>query len=93
MSATGFLVRTGLTIGDIGVGFYGFWLVWRLLLPVLPGPDERRERIAPFACYFTDPFVVPIARLTRLPERAITLASLVVAAAVLVALDEIATWV
>lgn len=93
MTATGFLARTALTIGDIGVGFYGFWLVWRLLLPVLPGPTERRERIAPFACYFTDPFVVPISRRTRLPESVVTLASLVVVAAALVALDEIATWV
>ena len=84
-----FVARTALALGNIVVGFYGFWLVWRLLLPVLPGPEDRDDRIAPFAEYFTDPFIVPLAQFTRLPHRAITAVSLTATAALLVALAEV----
>ncbi|MEP6527087.1 MAG: hypothetical protein ABJA86_07965 [Nocardioidaceae bacterium] len=33
----------------------------RVLLPVLPGPREPDDRIAPFAGYFTDPLTAPLA--------------------------------
>lgn len=57
-----FLMRTTITVAQIVVAFYGFWFVWRVLLPALPGPDNADERIAPYACYFTDPLVDPLAR-------------------------------
>lgn len=91
MNAADLAARTALALGNIVLAFYSFWLVWRLLLPVLPGPQDRDDRIAPFAEYFTDPFVLPLARLTRLPHRAITLISLIAAAAIAVVLDEIGT--
>lgn len=89
LSVADFVVRTALALGNTVLAFYSFWLVWRLLLPVLPGPENSDDRIAPFAEYFTDPFVLPLARLTRLPHRAITLLSLIAAAAVAVLLDDI----
>lgn len=45
------------TILQLILGFYGFWFTWRVLLPVLPAPENPPERIAPFALYYTDPFV------------------------------------
>lgn len=70
----------------IVLGFYGFWLVWRVALPWLPGPADAKARIAPFACYFTDPILDPVARGTRLPVRALATAALVGIAAALAAL-------
>lgn len=61
--------------------FYGFWL------PDLPGPAD--DRIAPYALYFTDPFVAPVAKATHVPERGIALVALVVVAAVSVALGRL----
>lgn len=63
-----FLLQTGVTVIQIGLAFYGFWFVWRVLLPVLPGPNNPNERIAPYARYFTDPLVIPLARHLRLNE-------------------------
>ncbi len=58
-----------------------------VLLPLLPGPADPQERIAPFAGYFTDPLVNPVARTLRLPERAVAFALLVALAALSVGLS------
>ncbi len=68
------------------LSFYGFWLVWRVLLPVLPGPREPIERIVPFAGYFTDPLAAPLIRLLRLPSWLAALLLLLADAAALAAL-------
>lgn len=81
-----FLVQTGIALVQIVLGFYGFWLIWRVLLPVLPGPDDPDGRIAPFARYFTDPLVGPIVRRTRLGEWGVSLCLLVIVAALQVGL-------
>jgi len=73
-------------IGQIVLGFYGFWLVWRVLLPVLPGPADPAKRIAPFAGYFTDLLAAPLIRLLRLPPWLAVLVLLVADAAALAAL-------
>lgn len=62
----GFLLQMVLGLAQTVLAFYGFWLVWRVLLPWLPGPEDVRDRIAPYACFFTDPFLVPVARRFRL---------------------------
>ncbi len=36
-------------LGQVVLSFYAFWLVWRVLLPDLPGPPDRDDRIAPGA--------------------------------------------
>ena len=61
-----YLLQMVITLVQTVLSFYAFWLVWRVLLPWLPGPEEVRERIAPYACFFTDPFVMPVARGLRL---------------------------
>lgn len=77
------------TILQYAVSFYGFWLVWRVLLPDLPGPADREERVAPYVWYFTDPFVVPVAKALHVPARLVALVALVVVAAVSVALGRV----
>lgn len=77
----------GVTLARFVLSFYAFWLVWRVLLPLLPGPANPQDRVAPFAGYFTDPIVDPLARALRLPPRAVAAALLVVLAAVSVALS------
>jgi hypothetical protein len=59
-------------IAQIVFGFYGFWLIWRFLLPYLPGPSDSRDRVAPFVGYFTDPLVLPVSNRLHLPARLIT---------------------
>lgn len=77
-----FVLQTLIVLGQITLGFYGFWLIWRVLLPILPGPPDAADRVAPFVCYFTDPFVKPLARRLHLrAHRIAALALLVVAAA------------
>ncbi len=83
---TGFGIALLVRLGQLLLNFYGFWLVWRVLLPVLPGPREPDERIAPFAGYFTDPLVAPLVRL-RVPAGAAALLLLLADAAALVALS------
>jgi hypothetical protein len=72
-----------------GLSFYAFWLVWRVLLPVLPGPRDPSDRVVPFVWYFTDPFVVPVAKALHVPARLVALVALVVVAAVSVALGRL----
>ena len=50
-----FLAQTAIAVVNLVAGFYGFWLVWRVLLPILPGPPDADQRLAPYAHYFTDP--------------------------------------
>lgn len=75
-----FVAHTGIALLNLAAGFYGFWLVWRVLLPVLPGPPPADDRIAPYADYFTDPFVAPIARRLHVPDRSAAALSLIVLA-------------
>lgn len=89
----GFLIDTAIGVGQIALGFYGFWFVWRVLAPVLPGPSEERERIANFACYFTDPLVVPLANGQLRRRRLISLGWLVLVAAGQVGLGRLATTI
>lgn len=81
-----FAVEVVISLARIVMSFYGFWLVWRVALPWLPGPAEAKERIAPFACYFTDPILEPVARLTGLPIRGLATIALLGVAAALAAL-------
>lgn len=76
-------------LGQVVLSFYAFWLVWRVLLPALPGPPERDDRIAPYAGYFTDPFVLPPARALHLPPRLIALLALALVAIGTVALSRL----
>jgi hypothetical protein len=76
-------------LGQVVLSFYAFWLVWRVLLPELPGPPDRDDRIAPYAGYFTDPFVLPAARALRLPPRLIALLALILVAVGTVALSRL----
>jgi hypothetical protein len=71
-----FLAHAAIAVANFILGFYGFWLVWRILLPLLPGPRDADERIAPYATYFTEPFVGPVARALRLPPRVVAVVAL-----------------
>lgn len=82
-----FVAQTCITLVRIVVSFYAFWLIWRVLLPTLPGPRDRADRIAPFAGYFTDPLTRPLARAARVPDGVFALVLLIGLAAVDVALS------
>ncbi len=84
-----FLAMTAIAVVNLVAGFYGFWLVWRVLLPILPGPRDADERLAPYAHYFTDPFVAPLARVLHVPDRLITGLWLIAVAALTVALNQL----
>jgi uncharacterized protein YggT (Ycf19 family) len=84
-----YVLDWAVTVVQYAVSFYGFWLVWRVLLPDLPGPHDPSERIAPYVGYFTDPFVNPIAKALHAPARLVALAALMVVAAVSVALGRL----
>ena len=85
-----FILSMAAALGQSVLSFYGFWLVWRVLLPDLPGPPERDKRIAPYALYFTDPFVRPVAGALHVPPRLVALLALVVLAIASVALAGLA---
>lgn len=88
-----FLIKTGIGVAHSLVAFYGFWFVWRVLLPVLPGPDDPDQRIAPYASYFTDPIVNPIAQRLRLNTWVISALFLLLVAGAQVGLGILNTWV
>ncbi|MBG6218834.1 hypothetical protein IWX75_003321 [Arthrobacter sp. CAN_A6] len=71
------------------LSFYAFWLVWLVLLPTLPGPRDRQDRIAPFAGYFTDPFIVPVAKVLHVSPRLIAFVALTIVAMISIALDRL----
>lgn len=84
-----FAFDTSISLARIVLSFYGFWLVWRVLLPILPGPPRRADRLAPFARYFTDPLVRPLTERAGLHEWVALLLWLVLVAAALVALGRL----
>ncbi len=67
-------------VAQIVLGFYGFWLAWRVLLPYLSGPRDPDERVAHFVGYFTDPFINPVAERLHLPARLVSTFAVVVVA-------------
>lgn len=48
------------------LGFYAFWLVLRALEGFLSEDTRALRELDPLACDFTDPFVQPVTRVTRL---------------------------
>jgi hypothetical protein len=84
-----YAVEVGIASVRLVLGFYGFWLVWRVLLPHLPGPADRDDRVAPYVWYFTDPFVVPVAKALHIPARFMALVALILVAALSVALGRL----
>ena len=87
-----FLWDTVIGVAQLVAGFYGFWLVWRVLLPILPGPRDPKDRIAPFDQYFTDPFVLPLARRLRLHQRLVSAVLLLLIAAAQVGLGRLGSY-
>ncbi len=88
--AAGFGLAVLARLVQLVLGFYGFWLVWRVLLPVLPSARNPDQDISPFAVPLTDPLVVPLVRLLRLPPwLAVLLLLLVSDAAALVGLGRV----
>ncbi len=85
-----FFLQTVIGVAQLVAGFYGFWLVWRVLLPILPGPRDPEERIAPFDRYFTDPFVLPLAHRLRIHQRVVSAVLLFVVSAAQVGLGRLA---
>ncbi len=83
------LIGVGVSLGQLVLSFYGFWLVWRVLVRWLPGPAPREERIAPFALWFTAPFVDRPAHWLRVPEWAAAAGALVAVAAGLATLGRL----
>ena len=81
-----FAIDLAIQVAQLLLSFYGFWLAWQVLLPVLPGPRRASDRIAPFAGYFTDPFRAPLTSGLRLPPWIASLVLLLADAAALVAL-------
>lgn len=79
-----FVVAVAGAVVQIVLGFYGFWLIWRVLLPYLPGPERSDERVAPFVGYFTDPFINPVAERLHLSARLIAALSVFAVAAAMV---------
>jgi len=75
-----FILAVARAITPIMLGFYGFWLAWRALLPYLPGPRDPDDRVAPFVGYFTDPFINPVAERLHLPARLVSAFAVVVVA-------------
>lgn len=84
-----FLLETALAVSQLILAFYGFWLVWRVLLPLLPGPQDAHDRIAPYTEYFIDPMVQPLAARFHVHPRVISTLLLIVLAAAQVALDRL----
>ncbi len=87
--AAGFGLAVLANLMQLVLGFYGFWLVWRVLLPVLPSAGNPDQDISPFARPLTDPLVVPLARLLRLPRWPTALLLLLADAGALAALGRV----
>ncbi len=84
-----FVIDTAIQLIQFLLSFYGFWLVWQVLLPVLPGPPQTVDRIAPFAGYFIDPLRAPLTTHLRIPPWMASLILLITDAAALVALTHL----
>ena len=87
-----FFWQTIVGVAQLVVSFYGFWLVWRVLLPILPGPRDPKNRIAPYDRYFTDPFVIPLARRLRIHQRLVSTLLLLLVAATQVGLGRLGSY-
>ncbi len=88
-----YMLRTVIAVVQLVLSFYGFWLVWRVLLPELPGPRTSEDRIAPFAGYFVDPLVQPLARRSHVHPRLLSGLLLIAVAAGQVGLDRLSAAV
>ncbi len=86
-----FILAVAGAVTQILLGFYGFWLAWRVLLPYLPGPRDPDDRVAPFVGYFTDPFVNPVAERLHLPARLVSSFAIVVVATASVIVGRVAS--
>ncbi|WP_041231851.1 hypothetical protein [Deinococcus peraridilitoris] len=84
-----FLLQTLLAAGQLLLAFYGLWLVWQVLLAVLPGPRDPAQRIARFAGDFLDPFVELLARALHVHARFVPAFLPIVVAAGQVALSHL----
>lgn len=84
-----YLLEVVVSTLQFGLSFYAFWLVWRVLLPDLPGPADPDDRIAPYARYFTDPFLAPAAKALHVPTRLMALIALAVVAGLSVGLGRL----
>ncbi len=84
-----FLLQIFIAVFKIMLAFYGFWFVWQVLLPILPGPKKNSKRIARFADYFTDPLVKPLARILHIHPRYLCALFLLLVAAAQVILGSI----
>jgi uncharacterized protein YggT (Ycf19 family) len=84
-----FLLHTLIAVVKIVFSFYGFWFVWQVLLPILPGPRDRSKRIARFAGYFTDPLVKPLARVLHIHPKFLCVLFLLLVAAAQVVLGRV----
>lgn len=82
------VLELAVTVAQFILGFYAFWLVWRALLPILPGPADPAQRLAPFARYFTDPLLRPLAAI-RFATPLASLVLLIVIAALEVGLGRL----
>jgi len=88
-----YMLRTVIAVVQLVLSFYGFWLVWRVLLPELPGPRNPDDRIAPFAGYFIDPLVQPLAKRSHVHPRLLSGLLLIAVAAGQVGLDRLSAAV
>lgn len=84
-----YTLEVAVAVVQFALGFYGFWLVWRVLLPDLPGPPDRDDRVAPFVWYFTDPFIVPTAKALHVPARLMAFVALILVAALSVGMGRL----
>lgn len=84
-----YLLDVVVSMLQFGLSFYAFWLVWRVLLPDLPGPPNPDDRIAPFARYFTDPFLIPAGKALHAPTRLMALIALAILAGLSVGLGRL----
>ncbi len=84
-----YVLQTVIVVAQLVLGFYGFWLVWRVLLPKLPGPRNPEDRIAPYAGYFVDPLVQPLARRSHVHPQLLSGLLLIAVAAGQVGLDRL----
>ena len=89
LTLAGFGLAVLVNLVQLVLGFYGLWLVWRVLLPVLPSAGHD-QGISPFAGPLTDPLVVPLARLLHLPRWPAALLLLLIDAGAVAALGRIA---
>lgn len=82
-------VEAAVALARFVFAFYAFWLVLRALEGLLPEDLLAVRELDPLACEFTDPFVSPVSRWTRLSSASACWLWLVAFAAVDVALGRL----